>query len=73
MSEPSNRNSPDDPEAGTDIVPHDPDADSTWNTLSGTVDLDEILDEEDLEDFLVEPTTGPGLWPPDSDADETPG
>jgi hypothetical protein len=67
MSAPPNRIPADD----TDTVPHDPDADSTWNTIPGTVDLDEIVDEEDLEEFLVEPTTGPPLNRPDSDAGET--
>jgi hypothetical protein len=55
MSAPATRSPADD----TETIPHDPDADSTWNTIPGTVDLDEILDEEDLEDFLVEPTTDP--------------
>jgi hypothetical protein len=55
MSDAANRNPLDD----TATVPHDPDADSTWNTIPGTVDIDALLDEEDLEDFLVEPTTDP--------------
>ena len=48
-----------------DPVPHDPDAHSTWNTLDGTVEIDEVLDEDDLKDFLVEPIPDP-LAAPDT-------
>ena len=37
----------------------DPDRDSTWNTIDGTVDVDEVLDEDDLENFFVEPVPDP--------------
>ena len=37
----------------------DPDRHSTWNTIDGTVDVDEVLDEDDLENFFVEPMPDP--------------
>ena len=37
----------------------DPDRHSTWNTLGGTVAIDEVLDEDDLENFFVEPIPDP--------------
>jgi len=42
-----------------DTTARDPDRHSTWNTIDGTVDVDEVLDEDDLENFFVEPTTDP--------------
>lgn len=40
------------------IAPRDPEAVSTWDTIGGTIDVDEITDEEELEDLRVEPTAG---------------
>ena len=37
----------------------DPDRHSTWNTIDGTVDVDEVLDEDDLENFFVETIPDP--------------
>lgn len=37
---------------------NDLDMNSTWNTIDGTVEADDLLDEEDFEDLLMEPTTG---------------
>ena len=37
----------------------DPDRHSTWNTIEGTVNVDEVLDEDDLENFFVEPIPNP--------------
>jgi hypothetical protein len=37
----------------------DPDDDSTWSTIDGTADIDELVNEEDLENFLVEPIPNP--------------
>jgi hypothetical protein len=37
---------------------NDPDMSSTWNTIDGTADADDLLNEEDFEDLLMEPTTG---------------
>ncbi len=37
----------------------DPDRHSTWNTIDSTVDVDEVLDEDDLENFFVEPIPDP--------------
>ena len=42
-----------------DTTARDPDRDSTWNTIDGTVDVDEVLNEDDLENFLVEPIPNP--------------
>jgi hypothetical protein len=43
----------------TDTTARDPDQHSTWNTIDGTVDVDEVLDEDDLENFFVEPIPDP--------------
>jgi hypothetical protein len=43
----------------SDAAERDPDRHSTWNTLDGTVDIDEVLDEDDLKNFFVEPITDP--------------
>ncbi|MCC7023034.1 MAG: hypothetical protein IT338_09410 [Thermomicrobiales bacterium] len=37
---------------------HDPNMSSTWSTIDGTVDASELVDEEDLEALMVEPTKG---------------
>ena len=42
-----------------DATERDPDRHSTWNTLDGSVDIDEVLDEDDLENFFVEPIPDP--------------
>jgi hypothetical protein len=43
-----------DPTEASDTTAGDPDRHSTWNTIDGSVDVDEVLDEDDLEDFFVE-------------------
>ena len=43
----------------TDDTTRDPDRHSTWNTLDGTVDVDQVLDEDDLENFFVETIPDP--------------
>jgi hypothetical protein len=43
----------------TDTTASDPDRHSTWNTIDGTVDVDEVLDEDDLENFFVETIPDP--------------
>ena len=48
-----------DPTDPIDDTARDPDRHSTWNTLDGTVDIDEVMAEDDLEDFLVEPIPDP--------------
>ena len=48
-----------DPTDTTDTMARDPDRHSTWNTIDGTVDVDEVLDEVDLENFLVETIPNP--------------
>ena len=40
-------------------VTGDPDMDSTWSTIDGTADIDELVNEDDLENFLVEPIRNP--------------
>ena len=54
-------NSPDaiDATGTSDATERDPDRHSTWNTLDGSVDIDEVLDEDDLENFFVEPIPDP--------------
>jgi hypothetical protein len=37
---------------------HDPNMSSTWSTIDGTVDASDLMDEEDLEALMVEPTKG---------------
>jgi hypothetical protein len=48
-----------DPTDTLDATARDPDRHSTWNTIDGTVDVDEVLDEDDLENFFVEPILDP--------------
>jgi len=55
-----------DPTDTVDTATRDPDRHSTWNTIDGTVDVDEVLDEDDLENFFVEPMPDP------PDPDESP-
>jgi hypothetical protein len=55
----SNRPDAIDPTDTIDATDHDPDRHSTWNTIDGTVDVDEVLDEDDLENFFVEPMPDP--------------
>jgi hypothetical protein len=45
-----------------DTTVRDPDRHSTWNTIDSTVDVDEVLDEDDLENFFIEPIPNP-LYP----------
>jgi hypothetical protein len=65
----ADRNRPDATDAldTDDTTARDPDRHSTWNTIDGSVDVDEVLDEDDLENFFVEPTPDP------LDPDATPG
>jgi hypothetical protein len=65
-------NSPDrsDPTDTIDTPARDPDRHSTWNTIDGTVDVDEVLDEDDLENFFVEPIPDPLNPEPASDVTE---
>ena len=57
----ADRNRPDATDAldTDDTTARDPDRHSTWNTIDGSVDVDEVLDEDDLENFFVEPTPDP--------------
>jgi hypothetical protein len=48
-----------DPADAIDTPARDPDRGSTWNTIDGTVDVDEVLDEDDLENFFVETIPNP--------------
>ena len=66
MTDP-NRPDATDPTDTGDTTARDPDRHSTWNTIDGTVDVDEVLDEDDLENFFVEPIPDP------LDPDATPG
>ena len=55
----SNRPDAIDPMDTIDAMARDPDRHSTWNTIDGTVDVDAVVDEDDLENFLVEPIPNP--------------
>jgi hypothetical protein len=48
-----------DPTDASDTTARDPDRHSTWNTLDRSVDIDEVIDEDDLENFFVEPIPDP--------------
>jgi hypothetical protein len=48
-----------DPTDTVDDTARDPDRHSTWNTIDSTVDVDEVLDEDDLENFFIEPIPNP--------------
>jgi hypothetical protein len=52
-----------------DTTARDPDRHSTWNTIDSTVDVDEVLDEDDLENFFIEPIPNP--LDPDATPDVT--
>ena len=54
MSDPKPPNRTDATEATTG----DPDLGSTWNTIDGTAEIEDLLDEDDLENLMVEPTSG---------------
>jgi len=54
-----NRSDAIDPTDTSDVTARDPDRHSTWNTIDGTVDVDEVLDEDDLENFFVETIPDP--------------
>jgi len=49
----------------------DPDGHSTWNTIEGTVSVDELLNEEDFANFHIEPGPDDPLFidEPDSPGD----
>jgi hypothetical protein len=58
MADPNRPEAPD-PIDTDDTAPRDPDRGSTWNTLDGSVDIDEVLDQDDLENFFVEEIPDP--------------
>lgn len=37
----------------------DPDDGSTWSTIDGTAEIEDLVNKDDLEDFLVEPISDP--------------
>lgn len=43
----------------SDTATRDPDRNSTWNTIDRAVDVDEVLDEADMENFFIEPIPNP--------------
>ena len=61
MSDPTRPRRNDAPEPRTG----DPDDGSTWSTIDGTAEIEELMNEEDLEDFLIEPIPNPLDNPPD--------
>jgi hypothetical protein len=58
MTDPNSRDTNDLVDPG-DTTTRDPDRHSTWNTIDGTVDVDEVLDEDDFENFFIEPVPDP--------------
>ena len=44
----------------------DPDDGSTWSTIDGTAEIENLVNEDDLENFLVEPIPDPLAEPLDS-------
>ena len=61
MTERTSIPAPDEPESTLS----DPDDGSTWSTIDGTAEIEELMDEDDLEDFLVEPIPDPLAEPLD--------
>ena len=55
MSDPARVQATDD----ADLAAHDPDDGSTWSTIDNTAGIEQLVDEEDLENFLVEPIPDP--------------
>jgi hypothetical protein len=57
----------------------DPDGHSTWNTIEGTVTVDELLNDEDFDNLLIEPGPDDPFFidepdsPGDSGGSTTPG
>jgi hypothetical protein len=59
-----------DPADAVGTTARDPDRGSTWNTIDGSIDIDEVLDEDDLENFFVEQIPDPlDLNAPPDDAE----
>ena len=58
MTDSNNRDTSDLGDPG-DATMRDPDRNSTWNTIDRAVDVDEVLDEDDLENFFIEPIPNP--------------
>ena len=68
MTDPNSLDTNDLVEPG-DSATRDPDRNSTWNTIDRAVDVDELLDKDDLENFFIEPIPNP--LDPTADADES--
>ena len=68
MTDPNSRDRTDLTDTG-DSATRDPDRHSTWNTIDGTVDVDEVLDQDDLENFFVDQMLDP--LDPDAPPDVT--
>lgn len=71
MSDPR-RSAPSDAEV-TEPDKHDPDRGSSWNTIVGTAEIEDLLTENELDDLLVEPTTVPRGVRSDKGRPGTPG
>lgn len=39
-------------------IEHDPDKGSTWNTIDRTAEIEDLLSEQELEDFMEETPEG---------------
>lgn len=55
MSDPTRAAATDTP----NLASSDPDDSSTWSTIDNTADIEDLVNEEDLESFLVEPIPDP--------------
>lgn len=52
---------------------HDPDKGSTWNTFDRTAEIDDLLSQQELEDFIEETPQGELGIISDTDVPGTPG
>ena len=53
------------PTDGAESAAGDPDDGSTWSTIDDTAEIENLVNEEDLENFLVEPIPDPLANPRD--------
>lgn len=70
MSERERRTDPGQDLTGTE---HDPDKGSTWNTMNDTAEIEELMTEQEIEDFIEEPPEGELGVISDSDVPGRPG
>jgi hypothetical protein len=54
-------------------IEHDPDLGSTWNTINNTAEIEDLMAEQELEDFMSEPPDGELSIIADTDVPGEPG